>query len=329
MKKINRTASVALSCIWDVVLLTRTYRRLAGMCLLAVTFLMGTPHIVSAANEFDGFLHIVRVCDRVPELPPSRNQLSKEKQQEFEAVWTQVVVAGEKLESLWEQEVKNDPLMRRALKACDRHIQLEMQYNNLSHQLIAEYGAKKFREMETKWASWSKTQANDWLDLEDQDLIRLSIWVLSYGGDQSWLKREPLSRFANPFSESDDNRNRNQKDERRRKGKLSASAQNPSEKLSEAEVIEVYKAGIRWLRQQNRNKVVPEIPVRMQQYLKLRAEADYLFEAGETYLRMTPRPKVEAAKQEFTSLVKKAATIRPDLNEALMKAHQAKQQQNQ
>tara|TARA_R110002111_G_scaffold262872_1_gene342293 strand:- start:8568 stop:8768 length:201 start_codon:yes stop_codon:yes gene_type:complete len=66
----------------------------------------------------------------------------------------------------------------------------------------------------------------------------------------------------------------------------------------------------------------------MQQYLKLRAEADYLFEAGDTYLRMTPRPEVETAKLEFTSLIKKAAALRPDLKEALAEVHQGKLPQN-
>jgi|GEM_PF-3373968 len=84
------------------------------------------------------------------------------------------------------------------------------------------------------------------------------------------------------------------------------------------------KAGIQWMRQQNRNKSVPDLPDRMQQYLKLRAEADYLFEAGETYLRMTPRPEVELAQQEFTNLVKQAAAIRPDLDEALAEVQKGK-----
>ena len=334
MKQTNRmdSTSADLPYIWGVVWLRRK-----AVCLIMLTSILGTTQVASAANEFDGFLQFVRVCVRTPELPPPRNQLSQEKQQEFKAVWSQAVTAGKKLEMVWEQEVKNDPLMERALKACDRCIQLEMQYNDLSRQLIAEYGAKKFREMNTEWASWSKTQANDWLDLEDQDLMRLTLWRLSYGGDQNWLNQEPLSRFANqlkrnrqnPFSESDDNQKRNQKADRNQKGERSASAQEQSEKLSEAEVMEVYKAGIRWQRQQNREKTVPVIPGRMQQYLKLRAEADYLFEVGETYLRMTPRPKVESAKQEFTSLLKTAVALRPDLNEALLKAHQSKQQQNQ
>ncbi|MCA9023500.1 MAG: hypothetical protein KDA74_25300, partial [Planctomycetaceae bacterium] len=122
-------------------MLTRNCTRLAGMCLLAIAGISGTTSVVAAANEHDGFLHFVRVCDRAPELPPSRTKLSLEKEEEFKAVWTQVGVAGKKLESVWEKEVKNDPLMRRALKACDRYIQLEMQYNDLSRQLKAEYGA--------------------------------------------------------------------------------------------------------------------------------------------------------------------------------------------
>ncbi|WP_339730988.1 hypothetical protein [uncultured Gimesia sp.] len=296
-----------------------------SIALLTLTSILGTTQVASAANQFDGFLNFFRVCDRVPELPPPRNKLSVEKQAEFKAVWTQVGIAGKKLEAAWENSVQNDPLMRRALKACDRYIQLEMQYNDLSRQLRAQYGAKMFREMETKWANWSKTQTNEWLDLKDCDLIRLSLCVLTYGGDQRWLKQEPFSRFANQqalFSQSDDHVTWNQTSELSREERLSKSILTKPEKLSEEDAIEVYKAGIQWLRQQNRNKLVPEIPARMQQYLKLRAEADYLFEAGETYLRMTPRPEVESAKQELTNLIKKAAVLRPDLNEALLEAHQ-------
>lgn len=297
---------------------------------LTILVLLSKSGFISAANEFDGFLGFVRIW--VPELPPSRNKLSVKQQAEFKAVWTQVGIAGKKLESVWENSVQNDPLMRRALKACDRYIQLEMQYNDLSIQLKAEYGTKQFRELESKWANWPKTQANEWLDLEDRDLIRLSLWVLTYGGDQRWLQREPFSRFANqlkrkvqdPFSQFVDNLIRNQTGALSREESLSQLILTQYETLSEENAIEVYIAGIQWMRQQNRKKTVPHIPDRMQLYLKLRAEADYLFEAGETYLRMTTRPEVELAKQEFASLVKKAATIRPDLKEALAEVGQAK-----
>lgn len=316
--------------------LKRKHKPLAGICLLAAIFLLVTADVVTAANEFDGFLQFVRVCDRAPELSPSQNKLSEEKQKEFSAVWTQVGIAGKKLEAVWKNSVQNDPRMRRALKACDRYIQLEMQYNDLSLQLKAEYGAKQFREMEAKWANWSKTQANEWLDLEDRDLIRLSLWVLTYGGDQSWLQREPFSRFANqlksyapdPFAVFVENVISNQTAAPSREARLSELILTQSETLSEENAIKVYIAGIQLMRQQNKNKTVPEIPVRMQQYLKLRAEADYLFEAGETYLRITPRPEVEAAKQEFMSLVKKAVTLRPDLNEALAEVYKSQLRQN-
>lgn len=301
---------------------------------LTIIVLLSKSNFVSAANEFDGFLSFVRIW--VPELPPPQNNLAVKKQAEFKAVWTQVGIAGKKLESVWEHAVQNDPLMRRALKACDRYIQLEMQYNDLSIQLKAEYGAKQFRELESKWANWTRTQQNEWINLEDHDLLRLTLWVLTYGGDQRWLKREPFSRFANqlkrrgqdPFSQFVDNVIRNQTGALSREESLSQLILTQYETLSEADAIEIYKAGIRWMRQQNRKNSVPDIPNRMQQYLKLRAEADYLFEAGETYLRMTPRPEVELAKQEFASLVKKAAAIRPDLEAALAKVHQAKFPQN-
>tara|TARA_R110002095_G_scaffold161004_1_gene139527 strand:+ start:87 stop:218 length:132 start_codon:yes stop_codon:yes gene_type:complete len=43
---------------------------------------------------------------------------------------------------------------------------------------------------------------------------------------------------------------------------------------------------------------------------------------------MTPRPDVETAKQEFTSLIKTAAALRPDLKEALAEVLQTKLPQN-
>lgn len=331
MQKVKRKFSNVAdrACSWIVVLLSRNCIRLAAACVLAVTCSLGTINVVAAANEYDGFLHFVRVC--APALPPPRNKLSVEQQAEFNAVWTQVGIAGKKLESVWEQALQNDPLMRRALKACDRSIQLEMQYNDLSIQLRAEYGATNFRAMEAKWADWSKTRSNQWLDLEDRDLIRLTIWVLSYDGDQSWLQREPFPRLTTQlkrreqdlFSQFVENAIRNQRGALNRDERLSQLMLTQYARLSEDDVVELYQAGIQWMRQQNRNKSVPEIPLRMQQYLKLRAEADYLFEAGDTYLRMTPRPEVEMAEQEFTRLVKKAAVLRPDLKATLAEVHQS------
>ncbi|MFH1301297.1 MAG: hypothetical protein ABIK07_09560 [Planctomycetota bacterium] len=296
---------------------------------VAITLISGKADFAFAANEFDGFLNFVRVC--TPELPPSRNNLSPQKEAEFKLVWAQVGVAGKKLESAWKNTLNDDPLMRRALKACDRYMQLEMQYNDLSRQLRAQYGAKKFRELESKWASWSKTQANEWINLKDRDLIRLAVWVLTYDSDQRWLQREPFSRFAknrkrneqDPFSQFVENVIRNQTGGLSRQDMLSQLILTQYETLSEQDAIEIYQAGVQWMRQQNQKQPpVPDIPELMQQYLKLRAEADYLFEVGDTYLRMTPRPEVETAKLEFTSLIKKAAALRPDLKEALSEAHQ-------
>lgn len=297
-------------------------------CSLTIVVTICDADFALAINDYDAFLSFVRLW--VPELPPSKQKLSIQKQEEFKNVWTQVGLAGENCESAWENALQNDPLMRCALKAYDRFGELEIQYNDLRNQLRSEYGKKQFREMEAKRNSWLRTQENEWIDLEDHDMIRLAVWVLSYGGNQSWLYQKPFAQTAKevmrnkegPFLKFVRNAIRNKGHQLNTEEMLSQLLTNQYGALSEADKQEIYQRGVLWMRQQNHSKKEKtDLPDLMQQYLKVRTEAEYLFEIGETYLRMTPQPKVELAKQELTNLLKKAHAIRPDLIDVLIEVH--------
>lgn len=261
------------------------------MILVVIFFFDNSTY---AVNEFDGYLETVRYW--VPELPPPKEKLSLEKEKEFKTVWVQVGVASKNLLTAWEELRKDDPLSDRALKALNRYEKIQPQNDQLRIKLIREYGKKKFKKMEREGRKWLKTQENEWLDLEDRELIGLIVWQYKMNDYQS-LKEEPFLQFI----------------------------KNKEGELTDEEAIEVYKAGMELIRQQNREKKTEsEIPDRVLQYLTVHAEADYLFSAGDTYLRLTQRPKIEVAFKEYMEVWEKAYTLRPDVYEALAEINKDK-----
>jgi hypothetical protein len=271
----------------DVSRFQAVWARALIVCLsLGIAAAATTP--VSAANEFDGFLEYVKLWTKAAPPPPS--EFSAEQQAEWQTDWKQISQAARQLRTAWENELHQDPSLRRALQAYDRSLELEQRYQQLRQQLRKQYGRQQFQQLESRGATWLRKTSADWLDLNDQALMRLTIRVLR-------LDDYRILRTGKPFSE-----------------------QITTAPLTELRALEIYRAGMRQLQitaaAQDRTTDLPPL---MQEYLQLREEADYLFFVGETYLCMTPRPEVERAKQEFTQSITRAATWFPELHNTLIR----------
>ncbi len=93
--------------------------------------------------------------------------------------------------------------------------------------------------------------------------------------------------------------------------------------LTDEEAFEIYISGLRKQRKILRAKkqTPTDLPEAIKKYSVLHAEADYLFSAGDTYLRITPRPEIEALEKEYYNLFTKVSKIRPDYFNAWLRPH--------
>ncbi len=249
------------------------------------------------AHEFDSNLTLARLW--IPELPAAEEPLPPEKLQEFERAWTLAGAAARKVVVAWDRAINDDPLLERALQGFRRsQDELSPQYNAARQELRQQYGNKTFQEQEAKYARWREVHPMPWLDTADVDLVSLCIWYIKLSSSHEPWPQKPIAVL---FSEN-------------------------AVPLTQAQRVEVFKTAVQQIRdqfleeRQTLEASLTTIP-RMREYLEIRDESDSVQIFCETYLRMQIPGYVLSAEDEFSQLFRKAQEIRPDLLEAVARAH--------
>ncbi len=283
-------------------------------------------------NEDYGVLrNLFRLWVEYENLPAPELPLSPTDNAKLANVWTRLRAAGDNVESAWQQAFRSDPLLQQALTSYNRGHELEWQFQTLRRGIRRQYGFDKYREFKKRGGTAVLTDGKPWLDLGNENLVRLMLWFESLHlanvelletndipigilppAYYVWLKTtEPYAQEILDFKEE----------------------------LTETRAVEIYLAGIRHERANNcaKNKKLDEqldLPPGMRQCLRLQTEVNSLYVIGETYLQVNllQHESIAKAKADFERLLEIAQAIRPDVLVALYQANRKmleKQWQNQ
>lgn len=257
-------------------------------------------------NEFEAIKTQASLWVPYENLRPPSAPLGSTGAQQAQVSWQQLGVASDQVRSAWKSAFESDSLLKKASECLNSCEDLDWKYNELRQRLRLEYGRDEFKRLEEEASERLDTYGMPWLNLEDRDLVHLSLWWESYkraDGDLSELSYDWLT-VEDPFK-----------------------AHVQGEEVGDEEAIAAYREGIRQIREEYddlQDADAKEPSEVMREYLEIGEQAQRMHELGYTYLatHLPNNGEIQRAEEAYSTALDKVMSDRPDIMEAMYATHQ-------
>ena len=91
--------------------------------------------------------------------------------------WKECAVAGKSVTDAWDDALESDPLIQKGIECANNFADRELQAQELRQALRKRYGEKAFDRMEREGKDYQAAWQYSHIDLEDKELVRLSLWA--------------------------------------------------------------------------------------------------------------------------------------------------------
>lgn len=91
--------------------------------------------------------------------------------------WKDCELAGNAVTDAWDAALESDPLIQNGIKCANNFADRELQAQELRKALRKRYGEKAFDRMEREGKDCQAALQYSYIDLDDKELVRLSLWA--------------------------------------------------------------------------------------------------------------------------------------------------------